>query len=169
MGNLTAWGNEVLLLVQNHFKVCKDSTKRALTALNFLFCTNKYCKIWKHFKVFFRVKPCWGLESNGNILQTMRSEDYLSFHLKPLNADADSEEDAEGKTDVTDTLGYGVDDGEDMVSPAKSNGGDEEVTEKEDEISNAETGKEMIENVVHLSENVNIPRHVQDPPPCTLI
>ena len=85
----------------------------------------------------------------------MRSEDYLSFHLKPLNADADSEEDAEGKTDVTDTLGYGVDDGEDMVSPAKSNGGDKEVTEKEDEISDAEAGQEMIENVVHLSENAD--------------
>ena len=85
----------------------------------------------------------------------MRSEDYLSFHLKPLNADADSEEDAEGKTDVTDTLGYGVDDGEDMVSPAKSNGGDKEVTEKEDEISDAEAGQEMIENVVHLPENAD--------------
>ena len=44
-----------------------------------------------------------------------------------------------------------MDEGEDMVIPAKSNGNDKEVGEKEDEVSNTETGKEKIEDVSHLS------------------
>ena len=52
---------------------------------------------------------------------------------------------------MTETLSYRVDDGENVFIPAKSNGNDKEVGEKEDEVSNTETGKEKIEDVSHLS------------------
>ena len=53
---------------------------------------------------------------------------------------------------MTATLGYRVDEGEDMVIPAESNRDDEEVTEEENEVSNAETSKKVIEDVVHWPE-----------------
>ena len=74
-------------------------------------------------------------------------------YLKPLKTNANSEEDTDSKTDVTETLSYRVDDGENVFLPAKSNGNDKEVGEKEDEVSNTETGKEKIEDVSHLSNN----------------
>ena len=52
---------------------------------------------------------------------------------------------------MTETLSYRVDDGENVFIPAKSNGNYKEVGEKEDEVSNAETGKEKIEDVSHFS------------------
>ena len=66
---------------------------------------------------------------------------------------------------MTATLSYRVDEGEDMVIPAESNGDDKEVTEEENEVGNAETSKKVIEDVVHGPESkdietVDIPRHL---------
>ena len=56
---------------------------------------------------------------------------------------------------MTETLSYRVDDGENVFIPAKSNGNDKEVGEKEDEVSNAEAGKEKIEDVVKDSHDTS--------------
>ena len=68
-----------------------------------------------------------------------------------FNSDADSEEDAGGKHDVRTTLSKRIDGGDDGVDETKGNGGGEEVTEEEEEVSNAKTGKEVIENCNLLS------------------
>ena len=75
------------------------------------------------------------------------------YYLEPLYRNANSEEDTDSQTDVTATLGYRVDDGEDMVISAKSNGNDKEVTEEKNEVGYAKTSKEVIEDVVHGPEN----------------
>ena len=53
---------------------------------------------------------------------------------------------------MTETLSYWMDKGEDMVIPAKSNGNDKEVTEKEEKVSDTKSSKEVIENVMHRPE-----------------
>ena len=51
---------------------------------------------------------------------------------------------------MADTLSNGEDDVEDLVSSSHGDGSYKEVTEKKEEISNAETDKEMVEDVAHL-------------------
>ena len=53
-------------------------------------------------------------------------------YLEPFNCDANSEEDTESQTDVTATLGYRVDEVEDMVISTKGNRDNKEVTEKKE-------------------------------------
>ena len=85
----------------------------------------------------------------------MQSDSDNLADLEPLNADADSEEDADSKADMAYTLSNGEDDAEDLVSPSHGYGSYKEVTEEEDEISNAETDKEMVEDVVHIFSSEN--------------
>jgi hypothetical protein len=68
-----------------------------------------------------------------------------------FNSDANSEEDAGGKHDVRTTLSKRIDSGDDGVDETKGYGGGEEVTEEEEEVSNAKTGKEVNENLNLLS------------------
>ena len=96
-----------------------------------------------------------GVVAEGEAHGLQKIDEYFNrknlSYLKPLKTNANSEEDTDSKTDVTETFGYRVDDGENVFRPAKSNGNDEEVGEKEDEVSNTEAGKENIEDVSHLS------------------
>ena len=69
-----------------------------------------------------------------------------------FNSDADSEEDAGGKHDVRTTLSKRIDGGDDGVDETKGYGGSEEVTEEEEEVGDAKTGKEGIEDFYFLSE-----------------
>ena len=69
-----------------------------------------------------------------------------------FNSDADSEEDAGGKHDVRTTLSKRVDGGDDGVDDTKGYGGGEEVTEEEEEVSNAKTCKKGIQDFDFLPE-----------------
>ena len=70
---------------------------------------------------------CTELEGGDSIRIILIEWNYL----EPLHRNANSEEDTDSQTDVTATLGYRVDDGEDMVIPAESNWDNKEVTEEE--------------------------------------
>ena len=69
-----------------------------------------------------------------------------------FNSDADSEEDAGGKHDVRTTLSKRIDGGYDGVDDTKGYGGDEEVTEEQEEVSNAKAGKKGIEDLIFCLE-----------------
>ena len=71
-----------------------------------------------------------------------------------FNGDADSEEDAGGKHDVRATLSKRIDGGDDGVDETKGYGGSEEVTEEEEEVSDAKTGKKVIEDFDFLPKKV---------------
>ena len=69
-----------------------------------------------------------------------------------FNGDADSEKDAGGKHDVRTTLSKRIDGGDDGVDETEGYWGSEEVTEEEEEVSNAKTGKKGIEDFDFLPE-----------------
>ena len=65
--------------------------------------------------------------------------------LVSLNRDADGEEDTASKTDVWAALSYGEDGGNHARVVAKGNRSYEDVTEQEDEVSQAEASQEEVE------------------------
>ena len=76
-----------------------------------------------------------------------------------LNSDADSEEDAGGKHDVGTTLSKRIDGGDDGVDETKGNGGGEEITKEEEQVSDAKTCKKGIEDfdfLPHKEKTINI-------------
>ena len=69
----------------------------------------------------------------------------VAYSLVSLNRDADGEEDTASKTDVRAALSYGEDGGNHARVVAKGNRSDEDVTEQEDEVSQAEASQEIVE------------------------
>ena len=68
--------------------------------------------------------------------------------LVSLNRDADGEEDTASQTDVWAALSYGEDGGNHARVVAKGNRSDEDVTEQENEVSQAEASQEKVEYIL---------------------
>ena len=69
----------------------------------------------------------------------------VTHSLVSLHRNTDGEEDTACKTDVRAALSYWEDGGNHARVVAKGNRSNEDVTEKEDEISQAETSQEEVE------------------------
>ena len=69
----------------------------------------------------------------------------VAHSLVSLNRNTDGEEDTASKTDVRTALNYGEDGGNHARVVAKINRSDEDVTEKENEVSQADASKENVE------------------------
>ena len=69
----------------------------------------------------------------------------VAHSLVSLNRNTDGEEDTASKTDVRAALSYGEDGGNHARVVAKGNRSYDDVTEQEDEVSQAEASQEEVE------------------------
>ena len=77
----------------------------------------------------------------------LQQDDLHISHLKPLDRNSDGEEDTAGQTDVWETLCYGEDFYNECVVKIKGNRSNEDGTEKEHKVRQAEAGKEDIKYI----------------------